>query len=310
MKKILPISVLIPTMNRPETLRNTLRSYLEGNTIPSQIVVVDQSNEEARDAVKAECIQYSEITDVKYIYQMQASSTIARNTAFSYAKEEIIIYSDDDVMIYDDTIANLYDIMTQPEIVMIAGLDDNSKEKNGWIGFFLGTRSYRKRNIGHVTGSLLGRFPDSVIGQVDTEWAMGFFFAVKKSLVNRWNVKWDENLIGYAYAEDLDYSYAYYNQAKNEKLRCIYDERIHVKHMTSTEYRIPSRKSTFMYVINRAYLSYKYGMGFGRRISMNWCNSCRLIEKIIKRENPKDMIDALAFLRKNKAEIRNGVFRY
>ena len=40
---ILPISVLIPTMNRPESLERTLKKYMSAKFVPAQIVVVDQS---------------------------------------------------------------------------------------------------------------------------------------------------------------------------------------------------------------------------------------------------------------------------
>lgn len=42
---ILPISVIIPTMNRPESLDRTLKSISEASDLPQQIVVVDQSCE-------------------------------------------------------------------------------------------------------------------------------------------------------------------------------------------------------------------------------------------------------------------------
>ena len=47
-KQIRPISVLIPTMNRPEALKRTIQSFLNGTAIPSQIIVVDQSREKKR----------------------------------------------------------------------------------------------------------------------------------------------------------------------------------------------------------------------------------------------------------------------
>lgn len=42
----LPISVIIPTMNRPESLDRTLKCIAEAADVPQQIVVVDQSQNE------------------------------------------------------------------------------------------------------------------------------------------------------------------------------------------------------------------------------------------------------------------------
>ena len=303
MKRTLPISVLIPTMNRPETLKRTLDTYMSAEYLPSQIVVVDQSNNENDSRRIRDIVSACEEIDAVYVYQATPSLTAARNNALHYAKEDILVGSDDDVDVYTDTIYRLYNVMKEKDVAMVAGLDDNSKRKNGWIGYFLGTRSFKKRKIGHVTPSVLGRFPDEVKGQVDTEWAMGFFFSVKKSLVQKWGIEWDENLTSYAYAEDLDFSFAYYKKAKAEGLRCIYDENVHVKHMASQEYRIPSKKSTYMYVLNRAYLSHKHHMGIKSKIAMSWCNFWRLIERMIKRQAPRDMMRSMrrvSMLKRNK----------
>jgi glycosyltransferase involved in cell wall biosynthesis len=306
MKKI-PISVLIPTMNRPKTLNRTLRNYLTVTYIPTQIVVVDQSqDEEVRQQVKDIVNKYSNQTECKYIYQSRPSSTMARNNAMKVAKEEIVVFSDDDVDIYHNTFVNVYDIMQNERIAMIAGLDDNNRKSTSKIGYLLGTKSFKNRNIGHVTLSMLGRYPDNIKGETETQWAMGYFFVVRKSLIEAWNMKWDENLSGYAYAEDLDFSYGYYKKARTNGMYCILHESVHVKHLVSLEYRIPSKKSRFMYVINRAYLRSKHGMGVSSKIVMNWCNFWRLIERIVRKENPKDMMNAMQYLKKNKNRIKKG----
>ena len=125
--------------------------------------------------------------------------------------QKLLVCSDDDVEVYADTLKNVYDLFQNPQIPMIAGLDDCAAKSTSKIGYLLGTKSFFKRKIGHVTASMLGRFPaQQVKGEVDTQWAMGFFFAVRTPLLKKWNIKWDENLTGYAYAEDLDFSYSYY----------------------------------------------------------------------------------------------------
>lgn len=303
---VLPISVLIPTMNRPETLKRTLDTYTQADRAPSQIVVVDQSQDTETAKEIEKIVKSFEGIDTVYVYQETPSLTAARNNALKYAKEEIIVCSDDDVDVYKDTLYNVYRVMSDESVSMIAGLDDKSGGKNGSIGYLLGTRSFKKRRIGHVTLSMLGRFPDEVKGQVDTEWAMGFFFSVKKSLIMKWNLRWDENLTSYAFSEDLDFSYAYFKNSRQENLRCVFDETVHVNHMVSREYRVPSKKSTFMYVINRYYLSYKHNMGLKSRLAMKWCNFWRLIEKILRKEKPGDFINAQRCLRKNIKKVKSG----
>ena len=307
---VLPISILIPTMNRPKALDRTLKGYLEAEYVPSQIVIVDQSEKNMKEKVQKVVEKYVSVVAVEYVYQEKASLTKARNKALIHAKEEIIICSDDDIDVYDDTIKKVYDFMQNNAIAMIAGIDDNMPQSFSNVGYFLGTKSFVNRNKGHVTYSMLGRFPNKVTECTATMWAMGFFFVIRKSLVEKWMIKWDENLTGYAYAEDLDFSYSYYKKSKREKLECIMSKEIHVKHLASQEFRTPNRKSTFMYVVNRAYLSYKHQMGWKSEIAMKWCNFWIYFERKFKKNCPQDMKDAMYYLKKYKKEIREGNFNY
>ena len=54
-----------------------------------------------------------------------------------------------------------------------------------------------------------GRYPAPVADMVATDWAMGYFFCVRRSCMERWDCWFDENLKRYAYAEDLDVSIRY-----------------------------------------------------------------------------------------------------
>lgn len=311
-KIVLPVSVLIPTMNRPDTLKRTLDSYLSADCLPGQIVIVDQSEKEDTKKYVEALIEKNDCNQIKfdYVYQPTPSSTQARNTAMEKAKEELFIFSDDDIDIYPDTIKNIYERFQDPQIAMIAGIDDNRKKSSSNIGFLLGTKSYKNRKIGHVTLSMLGRYPDDIKDEIETQWAMGYFFVIRKSLAQKWNIRWDENLTSYAYAEDLDFSYSYYKMAQKEGLHCALNEKIRVKHMVSHEYRIPSKKSTYMYVVNRMYLSYKHKMGLKSRVAMGWCNLWRLAERIVKREKPSEMFGAIVYSVMHGKQIKSGILRF
>ena len=307
---VLPISVLIPTMNRPETLKRTLDTYTQADRVPSQIVVVDQSQDTETAKEIEKIVKSFEGIETVYVYQETPSLTAARNNALKYAKEEIIVCSDDDVDVYNDTLYNVYRVMSDESVSMIAGIDDNSSASSTNIGYLLGTKSYKNRKIGHVTLSMLGRYPDNIKGEIETQWAMGYFFVVRKSLLDKWNIRWDENLTSYAYAEDLDFSFLYYKKAKSENLKCVINEQVRVKHCVSKEYRTPITKSTYMYVVNRYYLSYKHNMGFRSRLAMKWCNFWRLVERTVKKECPADMWKAMVFVSRNKKDIRQGKIKF
>lgn len=311
MSIVVPISVVIPTMNRPDTLAQTIRVLMNQEYIPKQLIIVDQSETAIkRHQNEVALNRYSKITNTTYLYQATPSSTQARNFGLSKVSCNIIVYSDDDVDVNKQTLKQMYNLMLDEEVAMVGALDNNSSDSQTKIGYLLGTKSYRYRKIGHVTKSILGRYPNHIQGQVDTQWAMGYFFAVKKQLIDKWNVRWDENLISYAYAEDLDFSWNYYKCASKENLRCILDESVSVSHLVSKEYRIPSFKSTQFFVINREYLSYKHKLGIRSRFATRWVNFCRFCERIVHREKPMDMLKAQWICDRQRKYIKSNALKY
>lgn len=303
-----PIAVLIPTMNRPKALQRTLASYFAASVVPAEIIIVDQSVdlqtiEENRMIVESYCTK----TIAKYYHSSDQSCTKARNYAEDHATQEILVFCDDDVDVYPDTIATIANMMQDKELALIAGINDNSlNNKQSVLGYLTGMRSYKKRGMGHITAALFGRFPLQVVGEVPIEWAMGFFYVMRKSLIDKWNIRWDENLTSYAYAEDLDFSMTYCKCAQKEGLRCVISDRVHVVHLATNEYRIPSRKSTFMNVINRAYLCQKHQLGKRCELAMDWSNICRLAERLVKRQQPKDLADAMKVAKQQRQKIKEG----
>jgi glycosyltransferase involved in cell wall biosynthesis len=305
------ISVVIPTMNRLESLQETIESYVGGVVIPDQIIIVDQT-EDAKLRLKiGEMIKtFTDKVKIEYKYQNSASSTKARNVGLKMCKNDIIIFSDDDITVFKNTLRDIQHIMNNQKISLIAGINTNYQISKSKIGYLFGKKSFFKRNIGHVTKAMLGRFPEQRIdGQVKTEWAMGFFFVVRKSLIVKWSNYWDEKLVSYAYAEDLDFSYSYFKHSAEEGFFCILDERVIVDHRVSREWRVPNKKSTRMYVINRTYLSYKHRMGVFSRIMIWWCDLGDFIFRLLHKSNAKDLFMAELVCSKHRKEIAAGILK-
>lgn len=298
MPTIIPACLMIPTMNRNLSLQRTLEGYMAQPYVPSHIVVVDQST----DAVVRQRNQdllnrYANEIKTTYVYQAIPSITKARNLAMQHGDEEVMIFSDDDIDVNEDTLANVHRLMNDGMIAMIAGIDENSppiRSLVGTIGYLFWAKSFWNRNIGHVTLSMLGRYPSREInGEVDTQWAMGYFFVVRRSLVEKWHQRFDDKFAGYGYAEDLDFSYAYYKKAKSEGLRCVLSDKVKVKHLGTMEFRTPSAKSTYMFVINREYLSYKHRMGFVSRLATRWANFGAFVLRLAHVGNNGKSVDVL-----------------
>lgn len=305
------ISVIIPTMNRPSSLARTLGYIAESSYLPTEIIIVDQSSTpEARDATRCVTIEYGTILNINYVYQEISSLTKARNCGLRMAKEEIIVFSDDDVDVRKSTFSEVHRLMQDPTIALVGGFNEGDKMKKvSLLSCLFLKASYRKRHTGHVAAGLYGRFPSSTDIEVPTEWAMGFFFVVRKSLIDKWNVRFDENLKYYAYAEDLDFTYGYYLNAKEENYKCIMSRNLTVRHNVSAEFRTTQFKVTMMEMIHREYIAHKYNDNFSP-LSLLWCNWGTFVLRLIKRNRPLDVISAMCFVSRNRKQIHRGNLFY
>lgn len=298
------ISVIIPTMNRVKTLIDTMNSLCESSVYPNEIIIIDQStNEDSQKEIRDYVLSLP--LNVRYFHQ-EPSLTKARNTGFEKAENEILVFMDDDVIVPKDTFKSIETVMSDDKISMISGLNLNGGQENSKMGYIFGKKSYKNRFIGHVTKSVFGRFPVVINSRAETQWAMGFFFVVRKSLVSKWNLAWDERLISYGYPEDLDFSYRYYLKSRNEGLQCIIDPQISVYHMVSKEWRETARKVTFMCIINREYLSYKFGWGFSSRLRTRWANFGMFLQRLLKKDCCLDVLKAQFYCDRYRKDIKNG----
>lgn len=311
--RMLPVSVIIPTKNRYEILKKTIESFLSGSYIPDQFVIIDQSNDcdIVKNILKHIKTDFSGV-DFKYYYLAVPSLTKARNLGVKLAENEILICSDDDILINANTIYEVYKILdTENEVSLIAGIDENTQNaKSSFITYISGYLFLRKKiinNKGYVISSMIGRYPKMIKERIETEWAMGYFFAVRKSLLEKWKINWDENLISYAYCEDLDFSYTYYKFSKSENKKCIIDPKVKVRHLAAPQGRITAYKHTLMYIVNREYLSYKHYSSSLSRVFTNWSNVGEFIMRLIKRDNPLDVLRAQHLCSKYKKELKQGI---
>lgn len=311
------IDIIIPTLNRPKALFRTLSCIEKNKLKPESIIIVNQTQDlNIRLQYQNVIEDFQKTLNIKHIFQDEPSLTKARNLGLKHAKSEIIICMDDDVDIKNNTLLEIQNIFKNTDIALLGGLDEKDiHKKNSKLSYYLGylfyKKSYFKRNIGHVTFSVFGRFPNSYERQIiNTEWAMGFFFVIRNSIVQKFQLKWDEKLIGYGYAEDLDFSYRYYQKCILINKRCIFDTKILVNHLATQEWRTPTRKETFMFIMNRLYLSYKlFKQPILPRIYFYWTNIGLLIERIFK-GNYKDLLWALSISLKYRKQIKKGEIPY
>lgn len=309
------VSIIIPTMNRTDSLARTLEVLMRSNQIPTQVIIIDQSTDSnVQTMIRSTVMQYKDLTEMKYVFQPYPSSAAARNLGISHVSNPICIFMDDDVDVHVDTLKKVYDIFMENEkISMLGGLNElqSMGVKGGNLGYLFFKKSYKNRKIGCVTRGMYGRYPVHVTGRVDTQWAMGYFFAVRTDLMNEWNVRFDENLTGYSYGEDLDFTYTFYKNSKAQGYSCILDSTVYVKHNHTNEWRIPPRKETFMQVFNREYFSYKHFQGPFSRLFTRWSNFGTLLERIVNKPRASmDVLEAQIYCDLYRKKIKLGEFPY
>jgi len=306
---LVPISMVIATYNRLNSLIDTLGSLKYVTCAPSEIIIIDQSSnwEQNKKAV----LQLFEKENYNIIYETYSppSSTASRNYGIELAQNEIIAFSDDDVTYSKDLFTTIYNKFSCNKYGLIGALDKNAVPNGNFFPYLFAMRSFAKRNIGHVTKSVFGRYPDfnKIKCETPTNWAMGYFFVVRKDILTNYNIRFDEKLSEYAYAEDLDFSYRYCKQSQISGMKCILDPQIFVSHNCSKEWRTSSKKQTFSFILNRYYILKKI-FPYDSEIQFWLSNLGFLLKKILKNDNVNDYIIALILCLKNRKKISQGIF--
>ena len=303
------VSIIIPTLNRASSLARTLGFISKSSILPDEVIIIDQSPIDTAEKIKELCD--SQTLKIKYIHINEQSLTKARNVGLESCENDIVIFMDDDIDIGIDTIKNIKLLFKDNSISLVGGIDSGSPPKKLSLPSLIFFRSsFFKRYKGHVSMAGYGVFPQNPQEKTSTEWAMGFFFAIRKSLAQKWGLKFDENLKYYAYAEDLDFTYRYFLKSREENLKCIMSTAATVLHNVSREYRLQSRQRTFMEICHRRYIMARHGNTVLRQIIMLWSDIGAALMRTKRGEPVSDIFKAIAFAIKYRRDIKKGVFHY
>lgn len=94
---ILPaVSLIICSRNRPEMLADTVTSILEGDNVPAEIVIIDQSDAPDPTLPVQEMSRNSKI---RYVWTQSVGSSRGRNEGVAAAHSDILAFTDDDMRV-------------------------------------------------------------------------------------------------------------------------------------------------------------------------------------------------------------------
>jgi GT2 family glycosyltransferase len=129
---LVPVSAIIPTKNRVDDLRLTIRTLLEQTELPSEIVIVDQSSDEqSHEAVRSEFSQAQSrvpaLPELKYVRDDSILGvSAARNRAMALAAEDVWLFLDDDVIMEPEFVTELMRVYrTNKKVHGVSGVITN-----------------------------------------------------------------------------------------------------------------------------------------------------------------------------------------
>ena len=115
------ISIVIPTHNRADTLRNAMDSVLQlqGEADFEFVIVDNNSTDHTRQVVES----YAPLA--KYVFEGNTSFTMARKAGADNASGDILLYLDDDVLVRSGSLRRIVEVFTKyPDCGLIAGRID------------------------------------------------------------------------------------------------------------------------------------------------------------------------------------------
>lgn len=100
------LSVVIPTHNRPETLRRAISAYSTQTALQeiSEIIVIDDGSSDSTLTVVRQMADES-VRPIRYVRQENKGPAAARNLGIRVAKSPLILFTDDDIIPRRDLVA-------------------------------------------------------------------------------------------------------------------------------------------------------------------------------------------------------------
>lgn len=103
-RSALPITVAIPTYRREQVLIDTIRSLLDLEQRPEEILVIDQTAEHT-SVTAASLRQWNESGEIRWHRLAQPSIPRAMNQGLLSARFDIVLFVDDDIVPFPDLVA-------------------------------------------------------------------------------------------------------------------------------------------------------------------------------------------------------------
>ena len=204
MQSEIKFSVVIPTRNREDSLRNLLQKIFDQTFLPNEIIIVDSSDERQSSYINVN-------KSIKYLHTNVKSAAVQRNIGMYSVKNDtqVLFFLDDDTSPASTYFEDMLSTLLTMKAVGVSGLAINPKKNqrikpSGIIGFI--------KKISFLDSSIDGKVLISGIGIpvrkkntgcIQVEWLIGCscwdFQKIKK-------LKFEEDFRGHSLGEDVIFS--------------------------------------------------------------------------------------------------------
>jgi GT2 family glycosyltransferase len=198
-------SVVMPTLRRKEILRETLEEILAAEPPPHEVLVVDADG--GGDVVRLldELEPVRTQSRLRYI-NTAPSLTHQRNVGIDEAEGDVLVFLDDDVSIPTDLFDRLERAYDDESVVGVTGqVVEPESGRIGGVGSPIRRLVLGRGPEGTFTSFGYPRYISDPAIPRDVEWMAGCFMTARRDAARA--VRFDEQLTGYALAEDEDFSY-------------------------------------------------------------------------------------------------------
>jgi len=211
------ISVVIPTYNRPEILRECLERLAHQNFVKTEYEIIVINDGGTSDAEKiTESVAKKNPISIKYFYQKNAGQGSARNKGLDEARGDIVLMINDDILATSNLLHEhvKFHKMHPRENEAVLGLllMDPRIERTPFIEFMTNASLIFGRFGGHLTAY------EKLAGRETADY--NFFYAnisLKKSLLT--DIRFDETFQKYGW-EDIEFGY---RLTKEKNLKIYYN---------------------------------------------------------------------------------------
>jgi len=262
-------SFVIATRSRPEYLLGTVRSLVGQSVLPAELCIVDASDEAAaRSEIERLCAEAG--IELAYVHPAEPGLTRQRNVGIDRTSGDPVFFIDDDVLLDGDVHEQVLAEYGRwgPKLGGVRGSPVHPPSPGRatilWRRLF-GMGGWWPEASGRMRG---GFFVEGVSASADVrklEYFNGWFMSYRRGVFD--HERFDESLGGYAFKEDIDFSYRVWKHG----YLLVQTPKARIDHLKAASKRLSPFQLQRMMLGNQFYLHRKnMPQTLGSRAALWW----------------------------------------